>query len=953
MTEPRKAMKVTVLPAGHPLLKSLNTGQGVMVRPQAPQQIIIRQAPPPASQQLGQPVMLRQTTPNQQLPSPSPHQSVVLRPQTGGHIVLKQSQIGSDGQIRITPQQLASLTSNSQQIVVRPQQAVRQAVRQTVRPQQFIIKTSNPAPQSGVSTTSSGSNLLHKQPVVIQKKPGVMSPVKSYVVGGAQSQPQSQTQPVVTYIKQNNSNNINIVKSSPVNTRTVRSTVSTVSTSLESILSSSNMIKLGTKQVSALRLPAGSNLSSGVRISGTAAALPTVPISSAMLQLQPTPPLNITTTNSSPKRTQIVVNTIQHNKPLTKTSPQQISLLSPPRNITPKPVSSSSPKLEGLQLLTADGKFINAQGLHLLSPNGTVVSAENLLQNISLKPPVSSSPGQSGRVTDTAQQLISNIQQPLPLSLNTGLELPPLSLSPTKPPPGILSASSPPPLPILPHVKLPTSPVKDSKDLLLTKAVSPSKILPPPPSLVLSGKGKNIEDLLPTQPLLPFQLKSLTPVTTAAARSLNFTSNKKPAKPRAKSKKELQKAKMQKLESNLNVQQILSVIDKKFTNNNKIFCNESEVERDYLSSLEKEARGDGLTHEMVSAEENYYKLHKVCRYIDLNTLSEDSEDSLGGHINDSYLHNMMKKHQKRKKRKQMLLNVPNLELERSAGLDHKVLKGSRGRGRPGRSDKTVNSGTDPAGLRRHRLWISIMKKEVSKAGKARNYNSKEKMANAKRLATACMRVQRLRAMESQRAMKEAFWRAKRLTREMQAHWKKYEREEKQQKKAKEKAAQEQRKHDIELLEAKRQQRKLNFLITQTELYAHFMAGKLGHQSKDTENIILSRLESDVTECRLKELDDYDEVEAKVQARQSASAAAEKQERMKASYDQKCCNLNMSEAAEHAGDRPQPGIFQVKYFHLPIIQIQHFMFSGNSEDLPAEGNELAVQSVRPGDKRDPG
>ena len=140
-----------------------------------------------------------------------------------------------------------------------------------------------------------------------------------------------------------------------------------------------------------------------------------------------------------------------------------------------------------------------------------------------------------------------------------------------------------------------------------------------------------------------------------------------------------------------------------------------------------------------------------------------------------------------------------------------------------------------------------MKKEVSKAGKARNYNSKEKMANAKRLATACMRVQRMRAMESQRAMKEAFWRAKRLTREMQAHWKKYEREEKQQKKAKEKAAQEQRKHDIELLEAKRQQRKLNFLITQTELYAHFMAGKLGHQSKDTENTILSRLESDITE----------------------------------------------------------------------------------------------------------
>ena len=133
----------------------------------------------------------------------------------------------------------------------------------------------------------------------------------------------------------------------------------------------------------------------------------------------------------------------------------------------------------------------------------------------------------------------------------------------------------------------------------------------------------------------------------------------------------------------------------------------------------------------------------------------------------------------------------------------------------------------------------------------------------------------------------------------------------QQKKAKEKAAQEQRKHDIELLEAKRQQRKLNFLITQTELYAHFMAGKLGHQSEDTEKMILSRLESDVTDARLQQLDDYDEVEAKAKARESASIAAEKQENMKRNYDEKCGNLNMSEAADHAGDRPQPSIFQVR------------------------------------------
>ena len=77
------------------------------------------------------------------------------------------------------------------------------------------------------------------------------------------------------------------------------------------------------------------------------------------------------------------------------------------------------------------------------------------------------------------------------------------------------------------------------------------------------------------------------------------------------------------------------------------------------------------------------------------------------------------------------------------------------------------SSLDQLNLKRHRLWLAIMKKEVGKAGKARNYNSKEKCAGAKRLATACMRAQRQRAMASQKAMKEAVWRAKRLTREMQ------------------------------------------------------------------------------------------------------------------------------------------------------------------------------------------
>ena len=106
---------------------------------------------------------------------------------------------------------------------------------------------------------------------------------------------------------------------------------------------------------------------------------------------------------------------------------------------------------------------------------------------------------------------------------------------------------------------------------------------------------------------------------------------------------------------------------------------------------------------------------------------------------------------------------------------------------------------------------------------------------------------------------------------------------------KDRQAQEQRRLDIELLEAKRQQRKLNFLITQTELYAHFMARKMGaaatapQTSDDSETTILDRLNSDVTEERLRQLDDYDVAAVKEEARQAATLAAQRQEAHRAAY----------------------------------------------------------------------
>ena len=127
----------------------------------------------------------------------------------------------------------------------------------------------------------------------------------------------------------------------------------------------------------------------------------------------------------------------------------------------------------------------------------------------------------------------------------------------------------------------------------------------------------------------------------------------------------------------------------------------------------------------------------------------------------------------------------------------------------------------------------------------------------------------------------------------QTFWRKSEREEKQQKKVKDRQAQEQRRLDIELLEAKRQQRKLNFLITQTELYAHFMARKMAVGATVAQNSsanvneaaeILNRLNSDVSEERVRQLDDYDEAAVKEEALCAATLAAQRQETNRLAYE---------------------------------------------------------------------
>ena len=71
--------------------------------------------------------------------------------------------------------------------------------------------------------------------------------------------------------------------------------------------------------------------------------------------------------------------------------------------------------------------------------------------------------------------------------------------------------------------------------------------------------------------------------------------------------------------------------------------------------------------------------------------------------------------------------------------------------------------------------------------------------------------------------------------------------------------------DFQLIEAKRQQRKLNFLITQTEIFAHFMANKVGTESQD-ETEILGQLDEKTPLPLTTMVDDYDSTVIKEQVK---------------------------------------------------------------------------------------
>jgi DNA helicase INO80 len=125
----------------------------------------------------------------------------------------------------------------------------------------------------------------------------------------------------------------------------------------------------------------------------------------------------------------------------------------------------------------------------------------------------------------------------------------------------------------------------------------------------------------------------------------------------------------------------------------------------------------------------------------------------------------------------------------------------------------------------NQIWKDIAKKDIPKVVRIKENSLSTKQSNLRKTAQLASKEARRWQMRTNKSMKDVQARAKRSMREMLGFWKRNERDERDQRKNAERQELENAKKAEAEREANRQKRKLNFLISQTELYSHFIGKK--------------------------------------------------------------------------------------------------------------------------------
>ncbi|KAL1860284.1 putative DNA helicase ino80 [Diaporthe australafricana] len=124
------------------------------------------------------------------------------------------------------------------------------------------------------------------------------------------------------------------------------------------------------------------------------------------------------------------------------------------------------------------------------------------------------------------------------------------------------------------------------------------------------------------------------------------------------------------------------------------------------------------------------------------------------------------------------------------------------------------------------IWRDLARKDVNKVYRLATESYGTKASNLKKTAILASKEAKRWQMRTNKGTKDLQARAKRVMRDMMTFWKRNEREERDLRKAAERQELENARRQEADREAARQKRKLNFLISQTELYSHFIGKKI-------------------------------------------------------------------------------------------------------------------------------
>ncbi|KAI9729984.1 MAG: putative DNA helicase ino80 [Cirrosporium novae-zelandiae] len=124
------------------------------------------------------------------------------------------------------------------------------------------------------------------------------------------------------------------------------------------------------------------------------------------------------------------------------------------------------------------------------------------------------------------------------------------------------------------------------------------------------------------------------------------------------------------------------------------------------------------------------------------------------------------------------------------------------------------------------IWRDLARKDIPKVARVKDNSTTVRTSNLRKTAQLASKEARRWQLKTNKSVKEIQARAKRTMREMMSFWKRNEREERDLRRLAEKQELENAKKAEADREANRQKRKLNFLISQTELYSHFIGRKI-------------------------------------------------------------------------------------------------------------------------------